>query len=136
MEKIVEDLTHLCICPVCGAPDCGAEYTLWTESGGKKKSLIFGGGSFGNYLDYWYYDGIPLCEYQKLPKFVKEYTEYKGWRDNDVTEIDAHDFLRTLEAIKNSKNSDQDFIQYYYPVFKRFVEDSIQNGDSLCIETC
>jgi hypothetical protein len=37
MEIIVEDLTHLCICPVCGAPDCGAEYALWTELEGQKE---------------------------------------------------------------------------------------------------
>ncbi|MGL6127660.1 hypothetical protein [Chryseobacterium artocarpi] len=133
---MTEDLTHLCICPVCGAPDCGAEYTLWTESGGKKKSLIFGGNSFGSYLNYWYYEGISFCEYQKLPVFVKEYTEYKGWRDNAFTEIDAYDFLRALEAIKHSEKSDQDFKEHYYPVFKRFVEGCVQNGAPLFIEIC
>ncbi|REC61189.1 hypothetical protein DRF65_16990 [Chryseobacterium pennae] len=131
---MTEDLTHLCICPVCGAPDCGAEYTLWAEFEGQKEYVTFGGGSFGNYLDYWYYEGIPFCEYRKLPEFVRHHTECIGWRDHDSPEIDANDFLRTLESIKNSKKSDQDFEEYYYPVFKRFVENAIKNDSQLFIE--
>ncbi|MEJ5102319.1 hypothetical protein [Chryseobacterium sp. MYb328] len=131
---MTEDLTHLCICPVCGAPDCGAEYTLWAEFEGKKESVTFGGDSFGSYLNYWYYEGIPFCEYRKLPEFVRHHTECIGWRDHDSPEIDADDFLRTLESIKNSKKSDQDFEEYYYPVFKRFVENAIKNDSQLFIE--
>lgn len=134
MEKIIEDLTHLCICSVCGAPDYGAEYTLWTELEGLKESVVFGGDSFGSYLKYWYYEGFPSCEYRQLPEFVRHYIEYTGWRDHETEEIDADDFLRTLESIKNSQKADQGFEDYYYLVFKRFVEYVIQKGGQLFIE--
>lgn len=132
-EMIVEDLTHLCICPVCGAPDCGAEYRLWTESEQLNESVIFGGDSFGIYPNYWFYEEIPLDKYRQLPEFVRHYNEFTGWRDNASTEIDAYDFLRTLESVKNSEKSDQNFETYYYPVFKTFAESTIKNGYPLFI---
>jgi hypothetical protein len=99
-----------------------------------KKNMYLWRRQLRSYLNYWYYEGIPLCEYRQLPEFVRHYTEDIGWRDHETDEIDADDFLRTLESIKNSQKADQDFEEYYYPVFKRFVENVIQKGGQLFIE--
>ncbi len=135
---IREDLTHLCLCPCCGAPDCGEEYMLVTKSDGRPEAVLFGGASFRMYLNYWFYEGITLEEYNRLPEFVKQNNECKGWQDISAerTEINADDFLFTLESIKNNSRSeyqDKDFENYYYPVFKSFTQEVIGKGQKLYI---
>lgn len=135
---IREDLTHLCLCPCCGAPDCGEEYMLVSKSDGRPEAVLFGGASFRMYLNYWFYEGITLEEYNRLPEFVKQNNECKGWQDISAerTEINADDFLFTLESIKNNSRSeyqDKDFENYYYPVFKSFTQEVIRKGQKLYI---
>ncbi|MBB6372322.1 hypothetical protein [Chryseobacterium shigense] len=135
---VKEDLTHLCICPCCGAPDCGEEYMLITESEAGTEAVLFGGASFRRYLNYWFYEGITPEEYSSLPELVRQNNECTGWQniEAECTEIDAHDFLRTLEAVKNCNHieyKDTDFENYYYPVFKSFTEDVINKAQKLYI---
>ncbi|SFN83265.1 hypothetical protein SAMN05421594_4367 [Chryseobacterium oleae] len=133
-----EDLTHLCLCPCCGEPDCGEEYMLLTESEGKQEAVLFGGGTFRGYLNYWFYEGITPVEYSKLPEFVRQNNECTGWQDISAqcTEINADDFLLTLESIKNCSRKEylyDDFENYYYPIFKKFAEEAMRKGQKLYI---
>lgn len=132
------DLTHLCLCPCCGASDCGEEYMLVTKSEGRLEAVLFGGASFRMYLNYWFYEGITPEEYNRVPEFVRQNNECIGWQDISAerTEINADDFLFTLESIKNNSRSeyqDKDFENYYYPVFKSFTQEVIRKGQKLYI---
>ena len=40
--KIFADLSDFCICPICGAPDCGDELILWSEIENQKYAIILG----------------------------------------------------------------------------------------------
>lgn len=79
--KIITDLTELCICPVCGAPDCGEELFLWAEFEKEKLAIHFGGATFRSFLNSWYKEDITEDEYGALPEFIKENNEGKGWAD-------------------------------------------------------
>ncbi|NML72101.1 hypothetical protein HHL23_20240 [Chryseobacterium sp. RP-3-3] len=136
---ITEDLTYLCLCPCCGAPDCGEEYMLLTESEERQEAVLFGGGTFRGYLNYWFYEGISPEEYSRLPEFVRRNNECVGWQDisaQQCTEIDADDFMLTLESIKNGSCKEypnEDFENYYYPVFKKLVKEVMRKGQKLYI---
>ncbi len=135
---IKEDLTHLCLCPCCGAPDCGEEYMLLTESEGRWDAVLFGGGTFRGYLNYWFYEGITQEEYHRLPELVRQSNECTGWQDVSAqcTEINADDFLQTLESIKNCSRKEylyDDFENFYYPVFKKFAVQVMAKGQKLYI---
>jgi hypothetical protein len=136
--KIVADLTASCICPICGAPDCGKDMYLWAEFGDEKLAVYLGESSFNSFLDCWYYDGIKEEEYQQLPEFIRQNNEGTGWSDFDsglCKEIDAFDFLKSLEVVKNSacgKDGDK-FSEIYYPVLKSFVNAVIAKNAVLNI---
>ena len=134
--KIIADLTASCICPVCGAPDCGNDMYLWAEFGGEKLAIHLGASSFAGFLDCWHHEGISEDEYRRLPEFIRQNNEGIGWCDFDSgpnNEIDAFDFLKSLEVVKNSAYGGDggEFTEIYYPVLKSFVTAAIAENKVL-----
>ncbi|OOQ60166.1 hypothetical protein [Mucilaginibacter pedocola] len=134
--KLIADLTEHCICPVCGAPDCGNELILWAQFADEKLAVIMGGDTFGSFLSRWHYEGINADDYQKLPEFIKQDNECTGWRSIHAPinkEIDAADFLRSLEVVKNSEYTlpGDEFLEIYYPVLKQFADAVISKDLTL-----
>jgi len=136
--KIVADLTLSCICPICGAPDCGSDMYLWADFDSEKFAIYLGAKSFSSFLDCWYYQGIKEEEYHQLPEFIKQNNEGTGWCDFNSgpnKEIDSLDFLRSLEVVKNSTLDGQrdEFSRIYYPILKSFVDTVIAKNAILNI---
>ncbi|CAM3672775.1 hypothetical protein MUGA111182_02475 [Mucilaginibacter galii] len=134
--KIVADLTLHCICPVCGAPDCGNDMYLWAEFSGEKWAIHLGADSFDAYLNCWHYDGITEDEYRQLPELIRHSNEMIGWCDiysEPNNEIDAFDFLKSLEVIKDSDyaNDGGEFLEIYYPILKSFTNAVIKENTIL-----
>lgn len=134
--KIIADFTKLCVCPVCGTPDCGDEQFIWAEFDNEKLAIHFGGATFGSFLDRWYFDGITEEEYIKLPQFIKQHNECTGWADayakpNNI--IDAQDFRDALHVIKNSIHTTEndDFSLIYCPAMKDFIDNVIREDKIL-----
>jgi hypothetical protein len=133
--KIIADLTTSCICPDCGGPDCGDDMYIWAQFGDEKLSIHLGARSFSSFFDCWHYEGIKEEEYKQLPEFIRQNNEITGWCDFDSgpnNEIDALDFLKSLEVVKNSAYSegDEEF-KICYPVLKSFAEAVITENTVL-----
>jgi len=132
---ILADLAALCSCPVCGLADCGNEQFLWAELNHEKQAIRFGGDTFGTFLERWHHAGITAEDYQKLPEFIKEDNECRGWADaaSPNVRIDAPDFSWALEVIKSSRHTqdDDDFSQHYYPALKSFTDRVISENRTL-----
>lgn len=132
--KIFADLGKFCICPICGAPDCGDEFILWSQIENQKYAIVLGGGTFGSFLSFW----DETDNYKELPKFIREHNEGIGWDDSSNVdfEIEVNDFLSTLEFIKNSKYSKIegcDFLTNYYPVLKSFCDMIVQHDSKIFV---
>lgn len=130
-------------CPICGSQECcGAkDKFIWAEFGKEKLAIHFEDGEFEKYLSYWHYEGITEDEYKSLPNFIKEYNEGKGWDNwnnvdlNPNSIIDAMDFKRAMDVIKNSRyiTENDNFLTLFYPVIIEFVKRVISENKILNI---
>jgi hypothetical protein len=115
---VVNDITEPC--PQCGVPACGKEAYLWVEKDGQKITLVFDGSLFGLIgEEYFTNNSSAFSNYDRLPKFLKDWNENKGWNDffgDQVHRISVGEFVESLEIIKSTEMSDwlrDDFIKYY-----------------------
>ncbi len=95
--NVIENFTEPC--PECGIPACGKENIIWFEESNIRNAIIFDGECFGLALDeFLEKKGNEV----KLPKFIKDWSELKGWEecdDYDGFELDKDDFLNSMKLL-------------------------------------
>jgi hypothetical protein len=115
---VINDITEPC--PECGVPACGKEAYLWVEKDGQNSTLVFDGSLFDLFgQEFFTHNNEVFSDYDRLPRFMKDWNENKGWSDfpgDKACAVSIPELVASLEIIKSAKLLDwlsSDFAKYY-----------------------